>query len=89
LAWTLEFSDKAISALATLDKQTSLRIIAYLETRAAPLANPRDLGHALKGSKYGGMWRYRVGDCRVIAEILDQRVSILVIEIGHRREIYR
>jgi mRNA interferase RelE/StbE len=89
LAWTLEFSEKAIAALAKLDKQASSRIIAYLETRVAPLANPRDVGHALKGNKFGGTWRYLVGDYRVIAEILDQRVSILVVEVGHRREIYR
>ncbi len=59
-----------------------------MEERVAAHDNPRDLGAALSG-RLAGHWRYRVGDYRIICKIEDETITILVIEIGHRREIYR
>jgi mRNA interferase RelE/StbE len=53
------------------------------------LDDPRSLGHALKGSELGDFWRYRAWDCRIVCEIQDRALRILVIQIGNRREIYR
>lgn len=61
----------------------------YLEDRVATSQNPRDLGKAMVGKKFENMWRYRVGDYRVLVEIKQEVVTILVVEIGHQREIYR
>jgi mRNA interferase RelE/StbE len=57
--------------------------------RVAKLENPRSLGQALQGSKFGEYWRYRVGDFRIVCEIQDKKVVVLVLRVGHRREIYR
>jgi mRNA interferase RelE/StbE len=53
------------------------------------LDDPRAIGEALRGSKLGGLWKYRVGDYRIIADIQDRAVCILVVRVGHRREVYR
>ena len=87
LAWALEIEGKAARELAKLPTQVGNRIVAFLR-EVAVSDNPRLKGIAMSG-RYGGHWRYRIGDYRVIAKIIDQRVVILVIEVGHRREIYR
>jgi mRNA interferase RelE/StbE len=89
LAWLIEFDDAAKKDLAKLDKQIARRITGFLRERVAPLDDPRSLGHALKGSSLGDFWRYRVGDYRIICEIQDGALRILVIQIGNRREVYR
>ncbi|MFN7025286.1 MAG: type II toxin-antitoxin system RelE family toxin [Pseudorhizobium sp.] len=61
----------------------------YLEDRLATHENPRELGTALKGDALGLYWRYRVGDYRIICDIQDQRLVVLVIDVGHRREVCR
>jgi mRNA interferase RelE/StbE len=55
----------------------------------ASLENPRSIGDALKGTEFGDLWKYRVGDYRIIASIEDKLVRILVVRIGNRREVYR
>ena len=89
MAWLIEFEDSAKKELAKLDKVIAGRITAFLRERVAPLDNPRTIGHALTGSKLGEFWRYCVGDYRIICEIQDRVLKILVIGIGNRREIYR
>lgn len=89
LAWLIEFEDSARKELAKLDKPIARRITEFLRERVAPLDNPRSLGHALTGSELGEFWRYRVGDYRIICQIQDRVLKILVIRIGNRREIYR
>jgi mRNA interferase RelE/StbE len=89
LAWLIEFDDSARKELAKLDKPIARRITEFLRERVAPLDNPRSLGQALTGSELGAFWRYRVGDYRIICEIQDRTLKILVIRIGNRREIYR
>jgi mRNA interferase RelE/StbE len=75
--------------LAKLDKPIARRILNFLRARVAPLDDARGLGRALTGSELGEFWRYRVGHFRIVCEIGDQSSTVLVIRIGHRREIYR
>jgi len=89
LAWQIEFGDAAKKDLATLDKQVARRITAFLRERVAKLEDPRSIGEALKGSKLGEFWKYRVGDYRIISAIEDKIFRILVVKIGNRREVYR
>jgi mRNA interferase RelE/StbE len=89
LAWQIEFDDASKKDLAKLDKQTARRITAFLRERVAVLDDPRSIGEALKGSKLGEFWKYRVGDYRIISSIEDGALRILVVKIGNRREVYR
>lgn len=89
MAWRIELSGLAQKNLAELDHQAARRILKFLSERVARLDDPRGLGEALKGSKLGGFWKYRVGDYRIIADIQDNAVLILVVRIGNRREVYR
>jgi mRNA interferase RelE/StbE len=89
MASTIEFSPVAQKELKTLDAQTAKRILKFLNDRIAPLDNPRLIGEALTGSELGSYWKYRVGDWRIIAEIQDQALRIIVVRIGNRREVYR
>ena len=84
--WTIDFDDKARKSLLRLDKPIRNRITSFLENLEKQ-SNPRTQGKALTGN-YAGLWRYRVGDYRIICQIEDQKVTILVLEIGHRKEIY-
>jgi mRNA interferase RelE/StbE len=72
-----------------LDPMVRRRIRAFLSERIALLDNPRSLGEALQGARLGGLWRYRVGDYRVLVEIQDAKITVLVVGIGHRGEVYR
>ena len=89
MAWTIKYTESSSKQLKKLDKQTALRVIDYMDERVAVLADPRSLGKNLKGPKMGEYWRYKVGDIRVICNISDAQMTVLVIEIGNRREVYR
>lgn len=89
MVWRIELDDAAKKDLAKLDKQLARRIIAFLGERVAVLDDPRSIGEALKGSKLGDFWKYRVGDYRIISSIEDGALCILVVKIGNRREVYR
>jgi len=89
MAWRLEFGRQALKDLDDLGADVRTRILRYLHDRVAVLDNPRQLGTALQGKRYKGLWRYRVGDIRVLAQIKDGAVTILVVEVGHRRDIYK
>ena len=88
MAWRIEFVPAAAKELKKLGKAEAARIIATLETRIAVLDDPRALGSALTG-ELGGLWRWRIGDYRVVARIEDERITILVVRVAHRREVYR
>lgn len=88
MAWKIEFNDTAARELARLDNQIARRVVNYLNTRVAPLANPRSLGEALAGP-FGNLWRYRIGDYRIVCSIEDDVLRVLVVRVGHRREVYR
>ncbi len=89
MAWTIEFEDSAKKELAKLDKTVALRILKFLSRRIAGLDDPRSVGEALRGSSLGEFWKYRVGDYRIICKIVDARITIIVIRIGNRRDVYR
>lgn len=89
MAWRIEFDDSARNGLARLDKQIARRITAFLRERVAVPDDPRSIGDALKGSRLGEFWKYRVGDYRTIGSIEDGALRILVVRIGNRREVYR
>lgn len=89
MTWKIEFDPAAEKEIAKLDPQNVRRILRFLHERIAPLEDPRQIGEALKGSKFGSFWKYRVGDYRIIASIEDDEVCILVVKIGNRREVYR
>jgi mRNA interferase RelE/StbE len=87
LAWKVEFSRHADKQLDKLSKADQQRVVKTLR-QIATLNNPRERGHALVGDR-AGYWRYRIGDYRVIAKIEDGRMIIVIIAVGHRREVYR
>ena len=87
MAWTIEVSERARRQLRKLDAAVAMRIALFLKERVASLEDPRSIGKALQGS-LRGTWRYRIGDYRLICKIEDFRVTVVVIEIGHRSDIY-
>ena len=89
MAWKIELSTLAQKNLDQLDPQVARRILIFLNERVAPLDDPRSIGEALKGSRLGEFWKYRVGDYRLISSIEDGTLKILVVRIGNRREVYR
>ncbi len=88
MTWSIKVNDKIKKKLAKLDTQSRDRILDFLENTLPNLNNPRQLGQALQGN-FQGYWRYRVGDYRILCEIIDNQMIIYVIEVGHRREVYR
>ena len=88
MAWKIELSETAGKQLAKLDKDEAKRITKFLRQQLAVIENPRSTGNALTGP-LGGLWRYRVGDYRLICEIQDGVLCILVVKIGNRREVYK
>ena len=88
MAWTIEYTATARKQLRKLDKQAARQIVDFMDERIAPLKDSRSVGKALVGA-LGGLWRYRVGEYRVICEIRDGTLLILVVQLGNRREVYR
>ena len=89
MVWKIEFDPTAVDELARLDRPVQKRILKALRERISPLADPRSIGEALRGNQLGSFWKYRIGDYRLICEIRDDVILILVLRIGHRRQIYR
>ncbi|WP_416408191.1 type II toxin-antitoxin system RelE family toxin [Agrobacterium rosae] len=89
MVWTIEFQEKPLKQLEKLGKTNATRIVSFLKDRVAIDGNPRRTGQALQGSELGNYWRYRVGDYRILCDIQDNKLVVLVIEIGHRKEVYR
>lgn len=89
MRWDIILDSAAARDFDNLDGMIQKRIAKFLYERLARLDDPRSIGEALKGSRLGNLWKYRVGDHRLIAKIHDQFVQILVVKIGHRREVYR
>lgn len=88
MAWTIEYADTAKKQLRKLDKIAARRIVDFMDERVAPSEDPRGMGKALKGP-LGDLWRYRVGDFRVLCDIQDGVLTVLVLRVGNRREVYR
>lgn len=81
------FSDVALKQLKKMDMQVASLIFGYIEKNINDSQNPRVLGKSLLGN-HQGKWRYRVGDYRILCEIKDEIVTVVIIEIGHRKNIY-
>ena len=89
MVWRVELDPAAERELDKLDPQTARRILVFLHGRVAQLDVPRSIGEALKGPKLGAFWKYRVGDYRIISNIEDGALRVLVVRISNRREVYR
>jgi mRNA interferase RelE/StbE len=89
MAWSVELSEAADRELTKLETQHRRRLLRFLYQRVAKLDDPRSIGQALHGSRLGEFWKYRVGDFRLICRIEDDRLLVLVLRVGHRKEIYR
>jgi len=89
MAWKVELDPAAVRELRKIDRQQASRILTFLHERVASLDDPRSIGQALKGSRLGSYWKYRVGDYRIISSIEDDALRILVVRIGNRRDVYR
>ena len=87
MSWAYSFEARALKELKKLGPQARSEIVAYLDERVAGNEDPRAFGKALKGD-LAGLWRYRVADFRLICAIQDQRLIVLVLKVGHRRDIY-
>lgn len=88
MAWTVDYTETARKQLCKLDKQVARRILDFLDERVATAEEPRSTGKALTGP-LGSFWRYRVGEYRVICDIQEGQLRVLVVQIGNRREVYR
>ena len=88
MPWRVRWEKQALKDAKRLSVADRDRIARFLQERVVLLENPRDLGEALAG-RWSGYWKYRVGDYRVIAAIEDQIVTITIIKVGNRREVYR
>lgn len=88
MVWTIDYTDTAKTQLRKLDKQAARRILDSVDERIGDRDDPRSTGKALTGP-LGGLWRYRVGDFRVICDIQDGALRVLVVQLGNRREVYR
>ena len=89
MAWIIEIDPAAEKELDKLDPQQARRILKFLFDRLTHLDNPRSIGEALKGSRFDTLWKYRVGDYRIITSLEDDVARILVVKIGDRKEVYR
>lgn len=87
MTYKVEYTEQAIKELKKIDKYTQFFILAWIEKNLVDCENPRQHGKGLTAN-HSGEWRYRVGDYRIIAEIEEDRVVILVLTVGHRREVY-
>lgn len=87
MKYTVEYTRRAVKDLQKLDKHTRALIWGWIEKNLINCENPRLHGKGLTANR-SGQWRYRVGDYRILADIQDEKIVILVLEVGHRREIY-
>ncbi len=88
MAWRIELTGEARRQLKKVGHAEAKRIRNYLRQRVEPLDDPRLIGKPLKG-QFSDLWRYRVGDHRIICELQDEVLVVLVIRIGHRGKVYR
>jgi mRNA interferase RelE/StbE len=89
LPWKIEFIPEAEKTLARLGAEAAKRITNFMHERVSNLDNPRRLGEPLKSPRFAGLWRYRTGDYRIICDIQDEKILILVVLVDHRRDVYK
>ncbi len=89
MAWTIEISKDAQKDLRRIDRTAATRIVRFLDERVVTSLDPRTLAEPLAGNEFAGLWRFRVGDYRIIADIEHDVLKVLVLEIGPRGSVYR
>ena len=87
MPWNIKYTETAVKALLDMDRHQAQQIKKYLDERIAPAENPRAFGHGLT-SNLAGLWRYRIGNYRVVVEIQDSQLVVLVVSVGHRSKVY-
>ena len=87
MGYRIEFDPRAEKELEKLDREGARRILRFLRERVATLEDPRSLGEPLRGPELGRFWKYRVGDYRLICHIQDREATVLVLRVGHRRDV--
>ena len=89
MAWLIKIEAGAKKDMAMLDRPVAKRVVSFPRDRLEKLDDPRSIGEALHGKKCGEFWKYRVGDIRIIARIEDMELIVLVVRVGHRKNIYK
>ncbi len=87
MKYNVEFTERALKDLKKMDRQTAALILGWVRKNLENCENPRQHGKSLTANR-SSQWRYRVGDYRLLAEIEDNKIRILILNVGHRREIY-
>lgn len=88
MRYTVEYTSKALKSLKKLDKPVLLMIKSWIEKNLIGTTEPRRHGKGLTSNR-NGQWRYRVGDYRIIVDIEDEKLIILVVEVEHRSRVYK
>jgi len=88
MKYRVEYTKKAVEQLKKMDRKIAAFIISYIEDKLLDCENPRLFGKSLQGN-LSHKWRYRVGNYRILAKIEDEAMVILVVEAGHRKDIYK
>jgi len=89
MVWTVEFSPEAAKDLRKLDRSIARRLLKFLAERGRRSVDARSFGEPLRGERPGAYWKYRVGDYRLIGRVEDKGMVVAVIQVGHRRDVYR
>ncbi len=87
MSWDYSFTDEALKNLRKVGAEGKRRIVGYLDSNITGCDNPRQFGKALKGD-LGDLWRFRTGQYRIICQIKDEELVVLVVRVGHRRDVY-
>jgi mRNA interferase RelE/StbE len=87
LAWRIKYADSVLKQLKKLDKQIARQIIDYMSQKVAVLDDPKTQGKALTG-ELGELWRYRLGDFRIVCQIENEEVTIIVVRVAHRSTVF-
>ncbi len=87
MSWQVEYNSETLKDLRKLDRSVQREILDYMERRIGKTDDPRKFGKPLRGSKFG-LWRYRLRDYRIVCELQDKRLMVLVVSIGHRSTVY-
>lgn len=85
--YRVEYTEKAVKAIKKLDRRIAVLIYSWIEKNLQGCDDPRARGKALVGNRKN-QWHYRIGDYRLLADIQDEKVVILILEVGHRKDIY-
>lgn len=89
MGWKVRLSDRARKDLRKLDRQVAMRVLRFFHERIEGGNDPRGIGAALEGSELGKFWRYRIGDWRAVCRIEDEAVTVLVLTVRHRSQVYK